>query len=38
MVTAAEWKPLFTVPLPAPKYWQTRHQQTRVTMGGEAIL
>ena len=23
-----------TVPLPAPRYWQSRHQHTRVTMGG----
>ena len=23
-----------TVPLPAPRYWQSRHQHTRVTIGG----
>jgi hypothetical protein len=23
-----------TVPLPAPRYWQSRHQHTRVVMGG----
>lgn len=26
-----------TVPLPAPKYWQSRHQQTRVVIGGNAL-
>jgi hypothetical protein len=26
-----------TVPLPAPKYWQSRHQQTRVVIGGSAL-
>ena len=26
-----------TVPLPAPKYWQSRHQHTRVVMGGSAL-
>ena len=26
-----------TVPLPAPKYWQSRHQHTRVVIGGSAL-
>ncbi len=26
-------KPAFTVPLPAAKYWQSRHQHTRVEIG-----
>ena len=26
-----------TVPLPAPRYWQSRHQQTRVTIGPSAL-
>jgi hypothetical protein len=26
-----------TVPLPAPRYWQSRHQHTRVTMGGSTL-
>lgn len=27
-----------TVPLPAPKYWQSRHQQTRVVIGGSILF
>src|SRR5215469_14042529 len=30
-------KQVFTVPLPAPRYWQRRHQQTRVTIGASLI-
>src|SRR5204862_7411278 len=26
-----------TVPLPAPRYWQSRHQQMRVVMGGSSL-
>jgi len=26
-----------TVPLPAPRYWQSRHQQTRVVIGGSLL-
>ena len=26
-----------TVPLPAPRYWQSRHQHTRVVIGGSAL-
>jgi hypothetical protein len=26
-----------TVPLPAPKYWQSRHQHTRVVIGGSVL-
>jgi hypothetical protein len=26
-----------TVPLPAPRYWQSRHQQTRVVIGGSEL-
>ena len=26
-----------TVPLPAPRYWQSRHQHTRVTIGGSTL-
>jgi hypothetical protein len=26
-----------TVPLPAPKYWQSRHQQVRVVIGGSSL-
>ena len=26
-----------TVPLPAPKYWQSRHQHTRVVIGGSKL-
>jgi hypothetical protein len=29
-------KQTLTVPLPAPRYWQTRHQQTRVITGSDA--
>jgi hypothetical protein len=28
---------VFTVALPAPRYWQTRHQQVRVTIGAALI-
>jgi hypothetical protein len=30
---AALGKQVLTVPLPAPMYWQTRHQHTRETIG-----
>ena len=26
-----------TVPLPAPRYWQSRHQHTRVVIGGSVL-
>lgn len=28
----------FTVPLPPPRYWQSRHQHTRVTMGNSELV
>jgi hypothetical protein len=28
---------MFTVPLPAPMYWHTRHQQTRVVIGAAVL-
>ena len=28
----------FTVPLPAPRYWQSRHQHTRVTTGNSKLV
>ncbi len=31
-------KHAFTVPLPAPRYWQSRHQQTRVTTGDSELV
>jgi len=34
IVTASLGKHAFTVALPAPIYWQTRHQHVRVTIGG----
>src|SRR4051812_5244979 len=33
ILNAAVWKQAPTVPLPAPRYWQSRHQQARVTIG-----
>ena len=33
-LNAAVWKQALTVPLPAPIYWQSLHQHTRVTTGG----
>src|SRR5215510_1044621 len=36
-VSAAVRKQAFTVPLPAPKYWQSRHQHTRVTIGSSRL-
>jgi hypothetical protein len=36
-LNAAVRKQAPTVPLPAPKYWQSRHQHTRVTMGGSGL-
>ena len=30
-------KQALTVPLPAPIYWQSRHQHTRVTTGGAEL-
>ena len=30
-------KQALTVPLPAPRYWQSLHQHTRVTIGGSAL-
>jgi hypothetical protein len=35
--TASLGKQTFTVPLPAPMYWQTRHQQARVIRGSALI-
>src|SRR5277367_3538980 len=34
MASALLGKQTFTEPLPAARYWQRRHQQTRVSMGG----
>ncbi len=34
-VKDAVGKQTLTVPLPAPRYWQTRHQHMRVTMGSD---
>jgi len=28
----------FTVPFPAPRYWQSRHQQTRVVIGNSELV
>ena len=36
-LNAAVWKQALTVPLPAPKYWQSRHQHTRVTIGASEL-
>ena len=38
-VTAKETvrKQAFTVPLPAPRYWHSRHQHTRVTIGASEL-
>ena len=36
-LNAAVRKQAPTVPLPAPKYWQSRHQQVRVVMGGASL-
>ena len=36
-LSASLAKHTFTVPLPAARYWQTRHQQTRVTIGAALI-
>jgi hypothetical protein len=36
-VKLAVRKQAFTVPLPAPRYWQSRHQHTRVTIGGSEL-
>src|SRR5580765_5839002 len=36
-LNAAVRKQAPTVPLPAPKYWQSRHQHTRVVIGGSAL-
>jgi hypothetical protein len=38
METAALGKIAFTVPLPAAKYWQSRHQHTRTATGSAATL
>jgi hypothetical protein len=35
--TAGEGKHTFTVALPAPMYWQRRHQQTLVVIGEASI-
>ena len=35
---AAVRKHEFTVPLPAPRYWQSRHQHTRVTIGNSELV
>ena len=36
--TASAAKTTFTVPLPAAKYWQSRHQHIRVAIGSEAAV
>jgi len=36
-LNAAVRKQAPTVPLPAPRYWQSRHQQVRVVMGGASL-
>src|ERR1700682_286069 len=36
-LTAALGKHTLTVPLPDPRYWQSRHQHTRVMMGSAEI-
>jgi hypothetical protein len=36
-LTASLEKQEVTVPLPAPKYWQTRHQQIRVNSGAATL-
>src|SRR4029079_11219967 len=36
-VNAAVRKQALTVPLPAPIYWHSLHQQTRVTIGGAEL-
>jgi hypothetical protein len=36
-VKAAVRKQALTVPLPAPMYWHSRHQHTRVTIGGSGL-
>src|SRR5215510_5409366 len=36
-LNAAVRKQAFTVPLPAPKYWHSRHQHTRVTIGSSRL-
>ena len=38
IVKSAVWKPTFTVLLPAPMYWHTRHQQARVMIGSDVQL
>lgn len=38
MTTQSRAKQAFTLPLPAPRYWQSRHQHMRVTMGAAAAL
>jgi len=36
-LNAAVRKQAPTVPLPAPRYWQSRHQHARVTIGASAL-
>jgi len=36
-LNAAVRKQAPTVPLPAPRYWQSRHQQMRVVIGGSTL-
>lgn len=36
-LNAAVRKQAPTVPLPAPRYWQSRHQQMRVVIGGSSL-
>jgi len=36
-LNAAARKQAPTVPLPAPRYWQSRHQQMRVVIGGSSL-
>ena len=37
IVTASAGKQALTVPLPAPRYWHSRHQQTRVVIGAAVL-
>lgn len=36
-LNVSERKQAPTVPLPAPRYWQSRHQHTRVVIGGAVL-
>jgi len=37
MVMASLGKTTFTVALPAARYWHSRHQQSRIAMGGAVM-